>query len=221
MIIIGDSSTLPHPSLKVEDTWVDRIINKYRTKYTIYTFLIEGLTTKLILKDLKENVFNQLRPDVLLFQVGVVDYPRKAMSRIVLRIGCRIVLFNRFLRWFAQKYHYGLSRIGEYRNVSLEDFEKNISEIIDLSLQRNIKLGFIRIIGAGKYLRKMVYNCQIDVRIYNQALENLCKKSGFTFIDPYVDHNPDAYTIDTDGYHPNKLGSDMIVESVSHWLEKL
>jgi hypothetical protein len=102
--------------MPVDKTWTSQIRRSSKSLETS-TFLRRSLTTTSIL-EMTEELFIQHEPDLVVFQVGIVDCVRRALPRKLLKVCSPIPVFGTFLHLLSNKYHFVLTQSFEFKEVS-------------------------------------------------------------------------------------------------------
>lgn len=111
--------------------------------------------------------------------------------------------------------------LGGQNEVSLDEFKKNIQEIIDRAKKITDKIIFMDLKNCDESKTMPVYWDDIyysneNILKYSQAMEEVCKENEVLFLDiaPLTDNEFD------DGLHPNALGHEKIFQQVKEFLSK-
>ncbi len=84
MPVITDSLGCPRTETSVENTWTDKLLKYLNDKpdLIIYTYCVHGLHAGIIPID----YIHEIKPDILIAQVGIVDACRRALKPIEIMI---------------------------------------------------------------------------------------------------------------------------------------
>jgi lysophospholipase L1-like esterase len=162
------------------------------------------------------------KPDIIVFQFGIVDCVRRALPRRLLKIVQPVRPLATILHGLARRYHRPLTRLWEIHDVSPARFQRNVTKLIQQVESIGAKACFIPIAAAGRDLATKVFSAQVDIDRYNAILARACRKSSrISLVDPYKDLDPADYILPVDGHHLNEAGNDLVCNSVLLELEKL
>lgn len=210
IVIITDSLGLPRKNLDNEINWPSLIIDSYKNQqHEIYFFPHRGRSSNnLNLGDIKV-----LNPDVIIFQIGIVDATRRALYRVELSVLKRIFIINKFVNYFTTKFHYQLTRIRNIHYAKPNKFKKNLSEFLtNFNLQQ---IYFIEIAKPGETMKKKVYKIESDIHHYNSLLQEIGP-----LIRPY-NGEVKNYIRNDDGHHLTDDGHLQVYNGVKKILDKL
>ncbi len=200
-------------------TWTNIILRSPRNT-EICMLMRRCLTTESIL-ELSPILFS-LEPDAIVFQVGIVDCVRRALPRKLLKIGAPIPIFGSILHAIGYYFHFLLTRLFEFKEVSEADFEKNLKTILDRCRSEDIQVAFVRIGDAGNALIFKIYRCQEQITKYNLILKRVVSQYGnASYLDPYAGYTPAQYTVEEDGHHLTELGHQLVLQTVDNWLRSI
>lgn len=208
ILLLTDSLGCPRDEILVERTWTDRIIRKWGDRATIYTLCRHGLTTASIDK----NWINEIKPDYIVTQVGIVDACRRALGRKGLYVFQRIPIVGKLVNSFCSKHHYSITK---HRNVHYASSKQFYDFFNDISKIEKVKIMYIDIAPPGNTMKKKVYNVENDIELYNKKVRSI---KNLYSINPYeiVERIDDILL--QDGHHLNETGQDMVFDSVDREL---
>lgn len=209
VLLLTDSLGCPRKETKVEDTWTDRIIKNWsREDVIFYTYCVHGLSASKI--DLE--YLDELSPDIIILQIGIVDACRRALINFEQEIVSKIPVLRTFVHFFCSKFHYQLTVVRNIHDCSVIKFYKVLCKIVN---QAKGKVYFIKIAPAGEGLIKRVYHVVEDIKRYNNVT---IKVKGLIKVDPYKSVNPELYLLQ-DGHHLNSLGNELLYRCVDSILK--
>lgn len=198
VLIFGDSIAWGAFDLE-QGGWVERLKTDYLATFKteevgIYNLAISNNDTRGVLYSLKREVgiFNVIEPEkyIFLFSIGSND-----------------------------------SRYIDTKNnpfMPLDEFKRNILKIIKLSRKYSSKMMFTGLTKVDESLtrpwRENLYWENDDLKKYNDAIEEICKKESIDFIPLWELITKDDLP---DGLHPNATGHKKIYNQVKKHLTKL
>lgn len=105
--------------------------------------------------------------------------------------------------------------------IPIEEFKKNIKEIINISRKHTQKIIFTGLMIIDETKTKPwvedEYWEEADLKIYNDIIENICKEEDILFIPTWdLLVKEDLH----DGLHPTAVGHEKIFHRVKEFLEK-
>ncbi len=204
ILLLTDSLGCPRDETLVSNTWVDRILCKWSGKgAVIYTCCVHGLSASRI----DVEYLREIRPDVIIMQIGIVDACRRALGKYEYEIVSRIPLIGNVAKKICGKYHYLFSTIRNVHYCSRKKFYEVVRQICEESIG---KVFFLKIAAPGSGLIKKVYNVKKDVLVYNSIAETIPK---LKVVDPYENRDPDTFLL-SDGHHLNSLGNELLYKAV-------
>lgn len=225
--IFTDSLGCPREETPFENTWPCKIVNRYKEKMPIFTFLRRGANSKTI-DDYITVSMPFICPDIVIIQVGICDCSRRAMSNLGIKVVSKIPYINKLVHKFAQKHHYRLTRAFEFRQVRPSEFRKHILNIINYFnsyVHRNVEIIFIEIVKPGKALKKMTYNIEHDVGMYNEILYEISSAyKNVSIISPWKqgggdEYDADEFVLEQDGHHLNDTGLEYLERALYNKLD--
>lgn len=222
LLIVTDSLGMPRIDVPFNSVWTRKIIEEYREKLEIITQLQRSLTSRQI--SIQRNEIALIEPDIVIVQVGIVDCTRRAMPDIV-RPLFGIPGINTIIHYFAQKYHYELTKTFEFELVNIEEFSRNISDILTLKIGDSARSPYFIIIAIAPpsiQLTLKVYGIGESIRSYNEVLRKASSIHAAKFIDPYVNNleEVDMFLLQ-DGHHLNISGHALVYESVNKAIDEI
>lgn len=210
ILFVTDSLGLPrsYPEMiNIDSTWPYIMSSKISTTYSdaiFYYYCIYGLTTDMIVEYL-ETLLYSYQPDVLFFQVGIVDcYPR-ALKKSELAILKRIPVFNKVSHSLVKKYY---NQIVEYRNISYvssEKFKANCNIIRSKFIGKQLII--LPIAPSSDYFSLKNNKVADKINEYNTILKSIFQTSFIEDLYQTVDHK-DLFL--SDGYHLSEKGNNHI-----------
>jgi len=163
------------------------------------------------------HLIGELKPDIVICQIGIVDSVRRAYSENYTNFIGNIRGIGRIHRRFASTHHFFLTRIKNVHKVPPAAFRNNIARIIEET--GTGKIFFIRIANAGEAMRKKIYRCQEDIDAYNAILSSFVGK--IDLLDPYYGHRIGDYILPDDGHHLTLLGHDLVFFAIDKILNEV
>lgn len=220
IVLVTDSLGIPRPETPVEDTWVDRIIQKYSDKDCFfYTYSSPGLSSKNIPVD----YIDALHPDLLIVQVGVVDACRRTMRPRVSRVISIIPGLSKLVWNIRKNRHYQITKCVNIHYASLDEFRSVFQRIKNTSAKR---IWAVPIAPASEIMMNNTYNFYDDVMNYNKIIKDLEDGERFFYLDiwgekeMYNRENPPSMFLD-DGHHLDKSGLSMVFAFIDNKLTEL
>lgn len=215
IVLVTDSLGLPRYGVDVEDVWTEKLLQSIKEidqHAVVYPVLLRLLTIRQVWNMRAE--IGRLRPDIVIFQFGVVDCSRRvlpyslsqALSKLPQKMSDRI-------RNFLSKHHYYFTKLYCIRYNDPEKFAMYLRMLVDWMEQRPRSYAFIRIAPPGEALKKAVFDIESDIAKYNTLLKTAISKQG-SFLDPYGNHPADEIVLQEDGHHLNPKGAQIVYECV-------
>lgn len=160
-----------------------------------------------------------LRPDCIVFQVGIVDASRCAVPFWLEELIDR----TKITRHFIGKHRYQMTELFNFHYNDPKRFEQYLQKLVKWLEQRPRYYAFIKIAPPGKGLTSKVFNIEADILLYNEILTKTvinCGPHGI-ILDPYDGkHNVDDFIL-ADGHHLNPVGEQLVFDTVHGWIEKM
>ena len=217
ILIVTDSLGCPRDETYVYDTWTEKVLKSFDySKVIVYTYCKYGLS----FKDIPIEYIKHLKPNIIIFQIGIVDAARRVVSRKLEEIISRIPVISRVARIVFSKYHYQLTRLYNCHYAYPDRIEKTIKNIIEIC---SADLFFIQIAPASKTMCDKSYNLKYEIKRYNDILykSETFYNHRVKVINPYMNI---VYDFDSifigDGHHLNKKGNSLVYKTVISKLEK-
>lgn len=211
IVVVADSLGCPRAEIDVGKTWVYKLIDKFGHDNIFYTFIGHGYSTDSI----DFNLINEIHPDLLIIQLGIVDASRRASSKTFNRIIRKIPYLRSVWRKFASRHHFILTRLFEHRLVSPKKFSYTIKRILTNGIATNV--AYIRIADAGEVMVKKTYNIAFDIERYNRIIKDEFE----LYVDPYLDTPVADYILESDGHHLNEYGHQLVYIAISKLIEEI
>ena len=205
ILLLTDSLGCPRAETPVSNTWTDKILNKWSSQNIVfYTYCVHGLSASKIDLD----YLQEISPDVIIMQIGIVDACRRALGRYEQEIISRIPGVRTIVRIICRRYHYLLTMLRNIHDCSPRKFLSILNMI-----QKNSAgvIYFIKIAPAGKIMLKKVFHIKKDIQTYNSIVQSVPK---IKIIDPYDNKDPESLFL-SDGHHLNALGNDLLFFKVN------
>lgn len=176
--------------------------------YYFYTCCIHGLYTKKV----PFEYVCEIKPDLIIVQIGVVDACRRTMSIYVSKILRHIPIVSSVIKFICQKKHFFITRFVNIHYSQKEDLFMLFDNILK-ELDSNIC--FIPIAPAGRIMKSKAYNFEEDVSQYNNVFIQLKHKYGkkVLLLDPYKGIDPNDLFLH-DGHHLNLAGEELVFSAV-------
>ena len=96
------------------------VINQYKqTDHKFYFFPKRGRSPR----NLDISNIKVLKPDIIIFQIGIVDATRRTLKLYELRIIQKIPTINKVTHHIAKKYHYSFTKIRNNHYLNIKKFE--------------------------------------------------------------------------------------------------
>lgn len=229
VLIIGDSISLPGHGNLYEDTYVAKL--KVTFKYLdIIAILQRGLTTT-VLNTLGgdgidvpngADCLDVYNPDYVIIQLGIVD----CAPRLFRNNGIGKKILRRIPNENLQQGFVKLIKVTGKRSqskcyVNIKDFEKNI--VTYLKRCTNIGVKGVIIIGvpnpdeAMKNVNDRLFKASQD---YNEIYKKIEKTFENVSLVTPLDSRKTHVKIFEDGYHPNRLGHDIIFNTLKDYFNE-
>jgi lysophospholipase L1-like esterase len=219
ILIVTDSLGIPREGLNVDDVWVFRLIEYFRHKHQIITHLQPGLSSGDILR-LRENLFEMYKPNLVIFQIGIVDCCRRAMPKDFLKIISKFNALSKIIHRFVKKYHYELTKFFNIHYVDLAEFRKFLSYVQNVADSNSIKIVFIAIAPPGRALKINTFSIVKDVQEYNESIRKAAGER-VLYLNPYASFDALTFLNEDDGHHLNKRGNDLVYEELKKQIRML
>lgn len=220
MTIITDSLGMPRESIEVEDTWVEKILEKYHNDFIIYTFPMRTRHTRDVAYNDYQDLISYQKSDIFIIQLGIVDACRRVMPRRASLIVPYLPVIGKIVHHISSKYHYQLTRLYQCKYVNEDLFRENIKKIANGINSKQANMIWIKIAGPSGDLVKKTFNAKNDVEKYNQILEQCSREFGFDLIDPYSGYNEEDVVL-KDGHHLTVLGNQLVFRALDEKLNEM
>ncbi len=104
-------------------------------------------------------------------------------------------------------------------DISIEEFEKNILELVDIAKQLSREVVLIGLVPIFEKLttpfKENKHYLVERMEKYNQVLENVASKKNLVFVDMFADWKKmNIQSLFDDGLHPNTKGHQLIFEKI-------
>ena len=152
-----------------------------------------------------------MKPEIVFFQVGIVDPTRRALYRYERIVFSRLPLLGKIVHYITKKHHYRFTKIRNIHYQNLKNYSKNISKFVSEVAPKYFVP--IAISQPGEYMVEKVYNIANDVDEYNSVL-----KSYEYYTNPYSPNS--TKHLRDDGHHLNDYGHNMVYRKVNEEMEK-
>lgn len=209
---------MPRECVEIEDTWIFKTISFYNHMFYFVVFSRRAMTVKIALECALE-ASRYYKPDLVIFQFGVVDAVRRALPNYIRIPLQHIPLGQSFIRKTLQKNHRILTRLFNNHTTSRQEFER-ITFNISSHVLKEIKHVFIEIAQPGEYLAKQCYNAHEDINDYNLFFKKL-EKSNCSVLKYPSDANFNEILLKEDGHHLNPLGHEMVFSLVKQYFSNI
>lgn len=215
VLILTDSLGCPRNETTVEHTWTDKILKwGSRENYYFYTYCQHGL----FFNNIPMQYILEIQPDIIIFQVGVVDACRRTMTKRAEKIFCRIPVIRKYIHLIRKKYHFFITKHINIHYSTLKDVEMICETLIE---KTRADLCFIEIAPSSIIMNNSIYNFSEDVKAYNEIFYRLKNNNidRVSCLEPYKNINPDIIFLN-DGHHLNDKGLDLVYSAVLQYLER-
>ena len=230
ILCVGDSLTLPRGNdVKYEDTWLF-LLKKYFSRFDFITHFKRGITTNVLVEwgggELNNtnnfpygaDCLEHFNPDIVILQLGIVDCAPRLLKK-----GLETRIVSRLPEKVAKIYINLLKKIrGRNRTntfVSIKKFEENLINYFNRCKRQELSLAIVIKIGTPS--EEMVSknpNIIKNVEIYNAIYDKMQDLFPFVkCIDP-LNSKQEKNEIFVDGYHPNKLGNNIVYKMLKNEL---
>ena len=220
ILLITDSLGCPRAETPVENTWTEKILRYYTddndTHITsdtgggyFYTYCEHGLSASW----LKLDYIEEIKPDILIIQIGIVDACRRAFSRRFLRLIQITKILEKPINIIASRHHFLFTKLHNEHYCSIQLFKHRLESVAKAAKD----VLFIPIAQPGKYLMDKTYNVVNDVNAYNEIIYEVADQYSCTVAEPYKDLAD--YLLD-DGCHLNDKGILAVYETVLEYLDR-
>lgn len=173
VLIITDSLGCPRKETRVFDTWTDRLMRTWNLPGILfYTKCMHGQQTRM----LNLESISEIEPNIIIFQIGIVDACRRALTRLEMAVASRLPVVGPAINRFCKKHHYRLTKLRNIHTTSAERYYQILQTIIDANPQAY--MFFLQIAPAGNFLRQDIYNVDNDIIHYNSMLDKLSIENG-------------------------------------------
>jgi acyl-CoA thioesterase-1 len=228
VLCIGDSLSLPGHLNKYEDTWpyllkrefpdVD-FINFFKRQLTTEVLNTLGGGERGIDKWPKgADCLEAFMPDVVIVQLGIVDCAPRLMNKVDKIILNQIS--NSLSNYYIKFIKFIRKRKLENTIVPFELFMKNWVSYAIRAKKCNSKVIIVSISIPDNNLISKNPQVVLNVNRYNKYLFELSQKFENVFVTKPL--NPMNYNgeIYQDGYHPNKIGHEILTNQIVDFLRK-
>lgn len=221
---IGDSLALPGHLNLYEDTWICKL-KKQLPNHDFITFFKRSLTTDVLVTmgggvtgidgfPLGADCLEFFKPDYVVLQLGIVDcaprlfspLARKALSVTPGFVRSSVIRIAKTIR----------SRHVKRADVPPGIFESNLRTYFKRCQACNVEKIVVVLICVPSEDFKVKNPGIVDAVVqYNDLYRNIARDFPFVELVSPLDSELYDYSIFEDGYHPNKIGQQLVFESVS------
>lgn len=212
VLLLTDSLGCPREEIPVTSTWTHRIIEEFGDRFVFYTWCKHGLSI-----DVDGGVIlewtREIKPNIIICQVGIVDASRRALSRRELIWLNRMPkLISERVRNYISLNHYKLTRRRDIHYTSKGDFLSFLKKLLDCTGENLLYIPIM----AGKAMDEKCFACQSDISEYNGLAQKLIPQ-GIEYLDFWKGIEKDDILLD-DGHHLNMNGEAYLYKKVSETL---
>lgn len=204
VFILTDSLGCPRKEIKINETWVDKLLNARADSEIFFTYCKPGLEAKVI----DVGYIKAFEPDIMICQFGIVDACKRALSRREFKLISFFPYIRDWVHSFCKKNHYILTKYRKIHYTPLAKFREMIKTLVDS--MPNTEIYFLEIAPPGPFLLDTVFGVDDDVKKYNDVLKKTCQQN-VTFVSLY--DNETDYLLD-DGHHLNIKGNDLVYRKI-------
>ena len=216
ILIVTDSLGIPRENISIEDCWVDKLVSDNNNN-TFYTLMLPGLSLKKIY-EYRDIIMELYKPDIIIFQFGIVDACRRAPPDTIKIIISRIKILSMIFRPLISKFRFTLTRIFKFHRMAPKEFSKSLHELVSYG-DLKAKIYFISIAPAGEFLAKKTYNIDNDIEHYNSILKKICDDARIFFVNPYRGHDKNEIVMKDDGHHLTQYGHMLVFNKIKSVLK--
>lgn len=193
--------------LYYQDTWVYRVKKALECrKIQSHSIVLYGLDSLRIVKDLFETHVKLYCPQLVIYQVGIVDCAPRSVSKRELRYFKKLPgVLQESIQKFIKNNYGEISKLRDINNVDLSCFEENIS-----ILANNFKSIFIPIAPITPEFQVKSPLIKRNAVKYNQILEKYSQVWLEEFESPDQKIMEQMFTADF--YHLNRFGHQYLSE---------
>jgi len=217
-LIISDSMAMPRVELKYEDTWVFKLQQNIKSIHFINRTSRGANSNRLIEEGGDSLEF--YNPDIVILQLGIVDCAPRYLKQTSFhyRFINHLPKIIQFLFWKTLKKI--KKRDVKNADVPVDKFKSNLTSYFNRCILHNVKK--IIVIKIPTPARQMIERnagiCEA-VKTYNLIYDEFALNNSLIEVVNPLSHGDEAVYID--GYHPNKLGNDLIYNSLNKELKCL
>ena len=152
VLLLTDSLGCPRVETDVTNTWTEKVVREFSgNKLYFYTYCVHGLSTKTI----PIEYIYEIKPDLMIVQVGIVDACRRAMPQNIEKIIRHIPLFSKIIRYFCRMWHF---EITKFFNIHYSTSSELLYLFEDILKKMTCTVLFIPIAPAGTIMKQKVYH---------------------------------------------------------------
>lgn len=223
VLCIGDSLGLPGHLNSYEDTWFYKLSEYFQEYHFIQNFRRQATTDVLVtlgggIKGVDKwpkggDCLEAYFPEIIIIQLGIVDCAPRLLNSID-------TIFLRLMPSFSKQLYINLIKRFRKRNnlnvlVSPIKFRHNFESYIGRALEISVgMIILIKICTPGKEMVLKNPSIKENVSIYNGIIDDLEAKHAIVRVVDPLNSDKHGDTIFEDGYHPNKIGHDLVFRSL-------
>ena len=210
-----------------EDTWYYKLKKEF-PNYDFISFFKRQLTSEVLTTmgggeagidnwPKGADCLEAFKPDIAIVQLGIVDCAPRLLNKFD-RIVIKIIpdSFTNSYIWLIKKYR---KRKIENTLVSFENFKKNWINYLIRTIKTNTKVIIISISLPDPTFLTKNPDVLLNIYRYNDFLFSLTEEYKNVSITQALNSENYKEPIYEDGYHPNRLGHDIIFNHLSSILK--
>lgn len=221
VVVLGDSLTMPRiedgETILKEATWPYLLQKKLA--FYLFDFGKRARTIDSINGEDFSEALTYCDPDLIIFQIGIVDAMPRIFSRREKRIlGSSLIppTLRNYLIERRKKNRKSIILNDPLKKVYTkpEIYQKNFVDFVARMKAEKEKLNMIvvPILVNEKQINEKSPNASANFQLYNSILREVCDSNGLHFLDIYPSFSVNESWFMQDGYHLNKKGNARLAE---------
>lgn len=230
--IITDSLAMPRvegdEKIYIQQTWPKLLAQKLGNEYVFAEFKERARDTDSLnlVQVFNESIVN-VRPDLLIIQIGIVDCAPRIISKKEHQILNRFYFPKRLRNLIIQQRKKNKQRIlrkGALLKVyvSPETFKNNLDKFIkaSLAIRPTLNILLIPILGDLEKLDSISSGYYSNIQKYNKILSELENGNNIIVPENWMNEMNSSENYCTDGYHLNEMGHLKLSQKIVNLISK-
>jgi len=211
ILTVTDSLGMPREVVSIEETWPGKFVSLSREKnIEVYTHCRRALSAK----DVTAEEIMEYKPNVVIFQIGIVDVCRRVLTRREQWIWSKIPVLGGAVHKFCHAHHYFMTKLRNKHVADVTTLRNLMAKVAD-QVDRVL---WICVAPPGKELSDITYNVDKDIKVYNSYIEKTMSEK-IVIVNPYANNNMETILL-PDGYHLTVEGNDVVFHKLIEILNK-